>query len=465
MAQMTFKMRPGLSKELSKTGVSFEVLKGEDLPHEGWYLREQGGLLYVEKNDGTEGFQTSASFNITAPLFDTCPVVKSRMCGGRGACVDIAQGVGKCKCSHGFKGKSCTESTINFVDFKSSDKFDYSGGTGPSSWSTLDKTWKVCKEGKRQSPITFKESHKIEPLHTNEFVSAHYTTAPYKFMRKGKDIRMELEQAKGARKQYINAGGFVYDFSHLEVHTPGEHAFHKRINKRCSFDENYCAFDAEIHFIHTLAKPQPTKERLEQWELGESEGEYADLSADPPKEAAKPEGKPEKEGKKAKETKPKTKKELLAAKTKAMTAANQTIVNQAIGSAQVAILAIPFKLGNWPNKLIQKVLQYMPERDASGEGKGSMNLFDYLPPNPTYYRYKGSLTKPPCTEEVLWYVFAEAMEVAPEQIQALYKKNGKNARPVQPFNDRKLASAMTEEAKEEMMEALGEPMHADSGEL
>lgn len=247
------------------------------------------------------------------------------------------------------------------------------------------------------------------------------------------------------------------------MHTPGEHAFHKRVNKRCAFDENYCAFDAEIHVIHTLAKPQPTEEEMEKWELGESLG----LMADPPKEAKKPEGKPKEEGDKdklaktPKEKKPKSQKELLAAKKKAINATNQTINNKAIGSAEVAILAIPFKLGNWPNKLLQKIIKYMPEKDQSGKGKGTINLFDYLPQNPTYYRYKGSLTKPPCTEEVLWYVFAEAMDVAPEQIQALYKKNGKNARPVQPFNGRRLASAMTEEARAEAMEALGEAVHGD----
>ena len=160
--------------------------------------------------------------------------------------------------------------------------------------------------------------------------------------------------------------------------------------------------------------------------------------------------------KKPEEKKPKTAKQLLAEKKKAINA-TKTIDNKAIGHAEMAILAIPFKLGNWPNKLIQRILKNMPERDTSGEGKKPMHLFDYLPQNPTYYRYKGSLTKPPCTEEVLWYVFADAMEVSPDQIQELYKKNGKNARPVQAFNDRRLASAMTEEAKEELREALGEP--------
>jgi len=37
---------------------------------------------------------------------------------------------------------------------------------------------------------------------------------------------------------------------------------------------------------------------------------------------------------------------------------------------------------------------------------------DFLPGNPTHYRYAGSLTTPPCTEGVEWFVFADPVRIS-----------------------------------------------------
>jgi carbonic anhydrase len=44
----------------------------------------------------------------------------------------------------------------------------------------------------------------------------------------------------------------------------------------------------------------------------------------------------------------------------------------------------------------------------------------------------GSLTTPPCTEDVLWLVLKQPQQISPEQ-QAIFERLYKpNARPVQP---------------------------------
>ncbi|KMT06781.1 hypothetical protein BVRB_7g159400 [Beta vulgaris subsp. vulgaris] len=59
-----------------------------------------------------------------------------------------------------------------------------------------------------------------------------------------------------------------------------------------------------------------------------------------------------------------------------------------------------------------------------------------------YYRYPGSLTSPPCDENVIWNVLCEAKTISTEQITALSaplcEENKNNARPVQPLNGRKV---------------------------
>jgi len=54
----------------------------------------------------------------------------------------------------------------------------------------------------------------------------------------------------------------------------------------------------------------------------------------------------------------------------------------------------------------------------------------------SYYRYNGSLTTPPCSEGVRWYVLKQSSPVSLEQ-QALYKQLiGDDARGPQPINAR-----------------------------
>jgi carbonic anhydrase len=72
----------------------------------------------------------------------------------------------------------------------------------------------------------------------------------------------------------------------------------------------------------------------------------------------------------------------------------------------------------------------------------SVDLLALLPGDPESaqrWSYAGSLTTPPCTEGIAWTVFAEPIEMSPEQIAAFTGAYSGNARPVQPLGDRELA--------------------------
>jgi carbonic anhydrase len=70
-----------------------------------------------------------------------------------------------------------------------------------------------------------------------------------------------------------------------------------------------------------------------------------------------------------------------------------------------------------------------------GRQTGINPLF-LLPSERGYYTYVGSLTEPPCTEGVDWFVLAEPVEVDASYIQSFVQTVGTNARPVQPLNGR-----------------------------
>jgi carbonic anhydrase len=59
-----------------------------------------------------------------------------------------------------------------------------------------------------------------------------------------------------------------------------------------------------------------------------------------------------------------------------------------------------------------------------------------LPAKRNYYTFIGSLTTPPCTEDVLWLVLKSPIQLSREQLAGFATLYRNNARPVQPVNGR-----------------------------
>ena len=70
--------------------------------------------------------------------------------------------------------------------------------------------------------------------------------------------------------------------------------------------------------------------------------------------------------------------------------------------------------------------------------KYQIHLQALLPQNQMSFHYDGSLTTPPCTEEVKWIVFEQPIEMSKEQIKAFQQIFTDNHRPIQPLNEREI---------------------------
>ena len=76
----------------------------------------------------------------------------------------------------------------------------------------------------------------------------------------------------------------------------------------------------------------------------------------------------------------------------------------------------------------------------SGEERelhGRLNPADLVPGGEAY-RYRGSLTTPPCTENVRWTVFAQPLTLSTGEIEAFTRLYHGDSRPLQPLNGRSL---------------------------
>ncbi len=110
------------------------------------------------------------------------------------------------------------------------------------------------------------------------------------------------------------------------------------------------------------------------------------------------------------------------------------------GQRTVVAVFLDASPDNAPNALLQILWKYMPEQtggERSPRGV-TINLTDLLPEKLGYYTYEGSLTTPPCTEGVRWFILREPMRVTPQQIARFGALYPCNARPLQPLNGREL---------------------------
>lgn len=97
------------------------------------------------------------------------------------------------------------------------------------------------------------------------------------------------------------------------------------------------------------------------------------------------------------------------------------------------------------NEALAPVFENLPAEEGEAPVPGaSVDAAGFLPQQTSYWRYDGSLTTPPCTEGVKWFVMTEPVEVSSEQIAAHNAIYSGNARPTQPLNAREFLAAQDE---------------------
>lgn len=116
---------------------------------------------------------------------------------------------------------------------------------------------------------------------------------------------------------------------------------------------------------------------------------------------------------------------------------------QVNGNGGLGVLGILYGNTSTGSNVLRPIIEMLPRVNSPNSTPVSglsLNLSSLFPNVWDVFRYEGSLTTPPCTEEILWSVFTQRMPVSSSQVaefRKLLDENGypirKNFRPVKPL--------------------------------
>ncbi len=102
------------------------------------------------------------------------------------------------------------------------------------------------------------------------------------------------------------------------------------------------------------------------------------------------------------------------------------------GEGRLAVVAVLIEGGSARQPAMQAVLNNLPlEKGEEMAAAGNLDMNQMLPENRRYFTYMGSLTTPPCSEDVLWIVMKQPVQATADQLALFERLYPMNARPVQ----------------------------------
>ena len=102
----------------------------------------------------------------------------------------------------------------------------------------------------------------------------------------------------------------------------------------------------------------------------------------------------------------------------------------------ILVVGVFFEEGE-ENDQLNAIWKSAPIEETTNHSELIVKAQALLPKNLSYYHYEGSLTTPPCSENVNWIVLKQPIKASGEQLRFLQQRlGGPNNRPIQPQDGR-----------------------------
>jgi carbonic anhydrase len=106
-------------------------------------------------------------------------------------------------------------------------------------------------------------------------------------------------------------------------------------------------------------------------------------------------------------------------------------------AGKIAVVGVLFRIGHKNAFLNELTSAGLPQHTGDTvRSETEVNIADGLTNTSRYYTYMGSLTTPPCTEGVTWFVLKDEAQMSTTQFKAFENILGNDFRPLQSVNDR-----------------------------
>lgn len=129
-------------------------------------------------------------------------------------------------------GKAFTPNDTKKMGHQHGAKWGYSGDGAPKYWGELASEFKLCKEGKNQSPIDLRDKTAVGTVGLPS-LDIYYQDVPLKVINNGHTIQVNYPLGS-----YIKLGGKRYELLQFHFHTPSEH-------QKEGFN-----YPMEVHMVH-----------------------------------------------------------------------------------------------------------------------------------------------------------------------------------------------------------------------
>jgi len=107
-------------------------------------------------------------------------------------------------------------------------EWSYKGDTGPEHWGELDPAYRLCRDGKAQSPIDLKWSQPRASL-----LNFHYLASPLRVVDTGHTVQVNFKPGST-----VLIRGKRYNLLQVHFHSTSEHTISSR------------SYPVEAHFVH-----------------------------------------------------------------------------------------------------------------------------------------------------------------------------------------------------------------------
>jgi carbonic anhydrase len=106
-------------------------------------------------------------------------------------------------------------------------------------------------------------------------------------------------------------------------------------------------------------------------------------------------------------------------------------------TGKLAVVAVLLQQGE-DNPLVRELWNNLPTEKEKEQilDNVQIDVSQILPADRSYYTFSGSLTTPPCSEDVTWFVLKHPASVSTAEIAQFSQLYPNNARPTQPLYDR-----------------------------